>query len=154
MYVHRVHRQKRKSNLELIMEMEQSKKARTRHDGSQAARKDHWVARDIVVKVMNKSVGSGRYYKEKGVVLKVHDLYLAEVEILSSGDVLKLDQQDLETVIPRIGGKVLVVNGQYAGKTGRLESINTDRFCASVVLDDAGRAVEVPYEDFSKYSPA
>jgi DNA/RNA-binding protein KIN17 len=134
------------------MEMEQSKKkART------SSRKDHWVARDIVVKVMNKAVGGGKYHKEKGVIVKVHDLYVAEVEMLASGDVLKLDQQDLETVIPKLGGKVLVVNGPHDGCTGRLERINTDKFCASVTLDsgaDAGRMVELPYEDFSKYSPA
>lgn len=143
-------RQKRKSNLEMIMEMEQQKK-------KAKARKEHWVASDIVVKVLNKRVGDGRYYKEKGVIVRVHDLYLTEVEMLASGDVLKLDQQDLETVIPKIGGRVLVVNGVYDGSTGRLDKIITDKFCASILLDsgpDAGKVVELPYEDFSKYSPA
>lgn len=51
---------------------------------------------DQTPQVLNKKVGGGAYYKEKGVVIKIHDKYLAEVEILSSGDVLKLDQSDLE----------------------------------------------------------
>ena len=36
-------------------------------------RKRHWLTTDIVVRVMNKTVGDGEYYKKKGVVVKLID---------------------------------------------------------------------------------
>lgn len=92
------------------MEMDQRKKAKT-------LRNDYWLHKNIIVKVcplpppwslcftssparlaqvLNKAIEGGKYYKEKGVVLKVHDKYVGEVEILSNGDVLRLDQAELE----------------------------------------------------------
>lgn len=50
----------------------------------------------LLSQVLNKRIGGGQYYKEKGEVIKVHDKYVAEIELLRSGDILKLDQQDLE----------------------------------------------------------
>ena len=41
--------------------------------GALAARKDHWLTKGIVVKVMNKKLGDGKYYKAKGVVKEVVD---------------------------------------------------------------------------------
>ena len=41
--------------------------------GVLAARKDHWLTEGIVVKVMNKKLGGGKYYKAKGVVKEVVD---------------------------------------------------------------------------------
>lgn len=52
---------------------------------------DNWVAENIVVKVITKSLGE-KYYKKKGVILKVIDHYGAEIRMLESGDKLKLDQ--------------------------------------------------------------
>lgn len=61
-----------------------------------------------------------------------------------------------QTVIPNIGGKVLVVNGAYEGSVGRIVSVDMDKFCAQIKLDSgtwAGKTVDaLPYEDFSKYS--
>jgi hypothetical protein len=50
--------------------------------------------------VMNKTVGEGKYYKAKGVITRVHDRYVAELKMLDTNHVLKIDQSDLETVIP------------------------------------------------------
>lgn len=61
-------------------------------------RKRHWLAVDIVVKVLNKTVGDGAYYKKKGVVRRLVDRFTGEVEMLDGGDVLRLDQADCETV--------------------------------------------------------
>ena len=55
-----------------------------------------WLARDIAVKVMAEHLEG--YYKKKGVVVAVVDGYVAEVEMMDSGDVLRIDQAELETV--------------------------------------------------------
>jgi DNA/RNA-binding protein KIN17 len=64
---------------------------------------------------------------------------------------LRLDQSDLETVIPKIGNQVMIVNGAYREEICVLESIDVDNFCAdlkSILLSQIIR--KVPYEDFSK----
>jgi DNA/RNA-binding protein KIN17 len=55
-----------------------------------------WVTTGIAVKVMAKQLAD--YYKQKGVVLSVIDGYVAEVQMNESGDVLRVDQAELETV--------------------------------------------------------
>ncbi len=58
------------SNVESIIEEEKLKKMK-------AARKDHWLYPGIVVKVLNKRVGDGKYFKCKGVSGHVVRLTLA-----------------------------------------------------------------------------
>jgi DNA/RNA-binding protein KIN17 len=103
---------------------------------------------------MAKELKSAGYYKAKGVVEALAGRYVAEVAMLDSGDVVRVDQAQLETVIPSPGGRVLVVNGQYRGARGELVQIDTGRFQAQVVLSsgaDSGRKVWLEYEDVCKY---
>jgi DNA/RNA-binding protein KIN17 len=85
-----------------------------------------WLVPGIVVKVMSKDLEQHGYYKKKvrgvagrgalnhpacmailcaamqGVVEKVIDRYVGEISMLDSGDVLRVDQAQLETVIPQV----------------------------------------------------
>ena len=79
--------------MEEIMELEENKK-------ESQNRKDHWLTKGVVVKVINKKLADGAYYKLKGVVKAVHDQYVGEIEMLDSGDVIKIDQTFCETVVP------------------------------------------------------
>ncbi|CAM9004022.1 unnamed protein product [Rhodiola kirilowii] len=67
---------------------------------------------------------------------------------------LRVDQEELETVIPQIGGVVRIVNGAYRGSFARLVSVNTDKFCAKVQIEKGiydGRVLPaVEYEDICK----
>ena len=53
--------------------------------------------------------------------------------MLDSGDVLRLDQAHLETVVPNFGGKVLIVNGGYRGEHAILEDVCVGRTTFSVL---------------------
>jgi DNA/RNA-binding protein KIN17 len=53
--------------------------------------------------------------------------YVAEVVMLDGGDVIRIDQAELETVLPSPGGRVLVVNGPYRGSKGTLQGVDTSR---------------------------
>ena len=70
---------------------------------------------------------------------------------------IKLDQDELETVIPQVGGRVLVVNGAYRGAEAKLVAINVEQFSTSLqVLSGAhaGRTIEgIEYEDVCKLAP-
>ncbi|CAM9202353.1 unnamed protein product [Ascophyllum nodosum] len=138
----------------------ENKSGRAAGAGSGAAegRKDYWLREGIVVKVMNKKVGGGNYYKKKGRLRKVVERYVGEVKMLDSGDRLRVDQEDLETVIPAIGGEVVIVNGRYRGARATLLSLDTDAFAASVRVTsdgpDQGTVINsVEYEDICKASP-
>ncbi|CAN4096003.1 unnamed protein product [Withania somnifera] len=131
---------------ELVREEEQEKE--------RINRKDYWLCVEIIVKVMSKALADKGYYKQKGVIRKVIDKYIGEIEMLENKHVLRVDQEELETVIPQIGGFVKIVNGAYHGANGRLSAINTRNFCAKVQIErgvyDGKILKAIDYEDISK----
>ncbi|KAF4316756.1 hypothetical protein BBO99_00007330 [Phytophthora kernoviae] len=147
----------KRNAVDAIMEEEERRKkeqSRRMEEELKRQRKENWIATGIVVKVVNKKVGDGRYYKSKGVIKDVEDKYCATVELLESGDVLKLDQDDLETVIPKPGRKVKIVNGIGRGSIAKLLDISMEDFCARIRIDSGFRRGEildrVEYEDISR----
>lgn len=129
--------------------MKEEEKAKERTN-----RKDYWLFEGIIVKVMSKALAEKGYYKQKGVVRKVIDKYVAEIEILENKHKLRVDQEELETVIPQIGGLVKIVNGAYRGSNARLLGVDTEKFCAKVQIEKGiydGRVLKaVEYEDICK----
>lgn len=104
-----------------------------------------------MVKLVTKQLGPD-FYKAKGTVLRVKDNYLADVRLVS-GDVVRVDQQHLETVIPSVGREMLVVNGAYRGSKTVLEEVLVKHFMVRLRVKEGvrnGRIIEVPYEDASK----
>ncbi|GFP90708.1 DNA/RNA-binding protein kin17 [Phtheirospermum japonicum] len=114
--------------------MKEEEKAKERSN-----RKDYWLSEGIVV---------------KGVVRKVIDRYCGEIEMLENKHLLRVDQEELETVLPQIGGIVKIVNGAYRGERARLLTIDADKFCAKVQIEKGiydGRVIKaVEYEDICK----
>lgn len=108
-----------------------------------------WLAKNIVVKVVTKDLGS-KYYKQKGVVRDVLERYVGVVKLLDCGTKLKLDQTHLETVIPSVDRKVLVLGGQHQGQEAMLKTIHVESFSATLELQDGTIVNQVPYEQFSK----
>ncbi|XP_048566734.1 KIN17-like protein [Triticum urartu] len=139
----------RRSAIDDLMEEEEKAKDRSN-------RKDHWLCPGIVVKVMSKSLAEKghHYYKHKGLVKRVIDRYVGEIEMLESKHVVRVDQDELETVVPRIGGLVRIVNGAYRGSNARLLSVDMERFSAKLRIEKGlydGRILEaVEYEDICK----
>ncbi|KAM3197491.1 hypothetical protein ACQJBY_072887 [Aegilops geniculata] len=131
--------------------MEEEEKAKERSN-----RKDHWLCPGIVVKVMSESLAEKghHYYKQKGLVRRVIDRYAGEIEMLESKHVVRVDQDELETVVPRIGGLVRIVNGAYRGSNARLLTVDTEKFSAKLLVEKGlydGRVLEdVEYEDICK----
>ncbi|ESW27360.1 hypothetical protein PHAVU_003G195200 [Phaseolus vulgaris] len=136
-----------KSTLDEMMRDEEKKKEKIN-------RKDYWLHEGIVVKVMSKVLAEKGYYKQKGVVRKVIDKYVGEIEMLESKHVLRVDQAELETVIPQVGGRVKIVNGAYRGSIAKLLGVDTDNFCAKVQIEKGpydGRVLKaMEYEDICK----
>ena len=93
-------------------------------------------------------------YKKKAVVKKVVDGgYVGEVATLDTGDRVRVDQAELETVLPSVGGAVLVLRGEHRGIVGKLEGVQTSKFKAEVSLREGvmkGQTLAFDYEDISK----
>lgn len=75
--------------------------------------------------------------------------------MLEGGERLKVDQDDLETVIPSVDGTVLVLNGPGKGATARLLELDLDNFAAKIRVAEGPRRGDVltgvQYEDICKY---
>jgi len=124
-----------------------------------ALRSDTWLSEGLVVKILSKELESAGYYKAKGVVLKVVDRYVAEIEVISTpsgdgqGDVLRVDQRQLETVLPAPGGLCRVVNARYRGLKAEMIRVDVDRFQAQIQIQEGtyrGDRVWLEYEDVCK----
>jgi DNA/RNA-binding protein KIN17 len=87
----------------------------------------------IIVKIITSKLGE-KYYKKKGVIIKVENRYQAIIKMLETNDKIRIDQVHVETVIPAIGKKVLVVNGAYRGQQATLEDIHQDTFSVDITL--------------------
>jgi hypothetical protein len=70
-----------------------------------------WLQAGLVVCILNDTLAEGRYYRRTGIVRRVIDTFGGEVHV--GNDILKLDQDDLQTVIPEPSEYALVITGQY-----------------------------------------
>lgn len=131
------------------------KKQRRDKDDS---RKEYWLRRNILVRIISKKLAGGKYFRRKAVVDHVlDDKFTAEVEVLDSesdkrdgGDILRLDQDDLETVVPKEGKSVRIVNGPGRGKKAMVISLNPEQYKATLQVEDGTLLERVDYGDFSK----
>jgi len=138
---------------------EDAEKNPRKSDAVKEKRKDYWIREGIIVKVISKKIDKGSYYKRKCVIEEVIDKYTAKIEILDSdagakdgGDMLRIDQDDLETVVPKIGKEVMIVNGKGRGHIAEVVSLDKKNYSATLrLIEDDGQLIEnVDYEDFSK----
>eukprot|EP00617_Octactis_speculum_P009896 CAMPEP_0185780638 /NCGR_PEP_ID=MMETSP1174-20130828/99762_1 /TAXON_ID=35687 /ORGANISM="Dictyocha speculum, Strain CCMP1381" /LENGTH=338 /DNA_ID=CAMNT_0028470281 /DNA_START=140 /DNA_END=1156 /DNA_ORIENTATION=- len=145
---------KRSSALEALMKQEKTRKDASLAAEEKSQRKEYWLRPGIVVKVMNQKVGKGKFYKCKGVVESVVEHFIARVRLIESEKVLQIDQDDLETVIPKVGSDVIIVNGRCRGSAAELLSIDVRNFCVKLRVKDGKRRGQVldavEYEDVCK----
>ena len=113
-----------------------------------------WLAKGIVVKILSPALKSEGLYKKKASVRKLVDGgFVAELETLDAGVRVRVDQAELETVLPSVGGTVEVLRGAHRGIRGTLEGLDEAKFAARVTLREGpsrGEAMAFPYEDVSK----
>jgi DNA/RNA-binding protein KIN17 len=153
----------RTSNLATIIEEERSFKSKRVNAAATAAaaaavaaeiavpRREDWLLPGIVVKVMDATVGGGAYHRAKGEVIAVENTFGARLKMIESGDTLLVDAADLETVVPKEGGRVLLLQGKHRAARGDIVRLRVEDFGADVRLVSTGEVIErVPYEDFSK----
>ena len=128
--------------------MEEELKKKRLKELSDPAMENAWLKEGIMVKILAKSLGD-RYYKKKGRVVDVTDDFAALVQLKDVGAKVRVDQDDLETVIPNVGRMVVILWGKYDGEEAELTRIDTKKFQAELKLS-SGKLINLPYEQFSK----
>jgi DNA/RNA-binding protein KIN17 len=101
----------------------------------------------IIIKVITSKLGE-KYYKKKGIITKVENRYQAIIKMFNTNDKIRIDQVHVETVIPAIGKKLLVVNGAYRGQQAILEDIHQDTFSVDITLLTVRFIIIFKYSNF------
>eukprot|EP01041_Mallomonas_annulata_P012107 gene12107-25400_t len=87
------------SSLESLMLEEEKRKSSQLLLEDKKERKDYWLHQGIVVKILNRKLNNGIYYKQKGVVVGVIERYIAELKV--DNVLIRIDQEELQTVLPK-----------------------------------------------------
>lgn len=145
---------RKKSALDEIMEEQEAAKRRRTVKVAPSA-PPRWARSGIIVKIMAKALKSEGFYKEKAEVAGVETdeggRHVAQLRHLKTGAVLKVDQAQLETVIPKEGGRVVVLRGKHEGRGGTLVGVSAKRYQAEVEMGGPGGARSwFEYDDISK----
>ncbi len=108
-----------------------------------------WPRAGMVVKVVDASLPN--WHNRKCVVLNAGSSKI-EVMAVGSSDKRIVRASLLETVVPRLGGRVQLCGGEHEGRFGVLQEVLSSEFCGSILLDSMHEqvTVSVPYEWFSK----
>eukprot|EP01134_Creolimax_fragrantissima_P006424 CFRG6424T1 len=112
-----------------------------------------WLRSGIVVRVISRRYGKGKYYTSKVTVSDVVGLHMCECRSGSGRLLTGLTDDMLETVIPKKAmALVMVVRGEYAGELGQLVERDTRMSTGTVQLLRERTVHTFDYEDISEYS--
>jgi DNA/RNA-binding protein KIN17 len=98
---------------------------------------ENWLLENIQVKIITHTLGDGKFFKAKGKVTSLVNEYVAFVQVTnldSTTVTIKIDQDDLQTVLPSIHSECILVNGKYRGEKAILLELNDDKSKAKVKL--------------------
>lgn len=83
-----------------------------------------WILPNITLRIVSKEYKAGKYFEELGEVNDIMDAKTFSF-VTRKGDILEdLKENDMETVMPKIDGKVLILKGEHRGVTGTLKERN------------------------------
>jgi len=113
-----------------------------------------WVRPHIRVRIISKKLGGGIYYNKKARVEDVVSQFAFIVVMEDGGKLLEdVHEADVETVIPKIGGRVLILTSakQHRGEVGKLLEKNVSKAKAFVQLEGDLEILEVSFDDIAEY---
>jgi len=97
-----------------------------------------WLFPHTIVRIISKSFANGKYYLKKGKIVDVIGGGQCTLQLLETKKLVEVQQKMLETVIPRVGDKVMIVEGTHSGQVGKLMAKSTDESCGQAVIQLAG----------------
>ncbi|PHT25172.1 hypothetical protein CQW23_35191 [Capsicum baccatum] len=111
-----------------------------------------WLASHIRVRIISKDLKRGRLYLKKGEIMDVVgptscDICMDETRELIQG----VDQELLETALPKRGGPVLVLYGRHKGVYGQLVEKDSESETGIVRDGDTKELLKVRLEQIAEY---
>lgn len=111
-----------------------------------------WLRSFIRVRVISKELNRGRFYLKKGKVVDVVGPNTCDLTMDEGGELVQgVDQDFLETALPKSGGPVLVLFGKHKGVYGNLVKKDLDRETGVVRNADNHELLNVKLEQIAEY---
>ncbi|XP_016500970.2 protein MOS2 [Nicotiana tabacum] len=112
-----------------------------------------WLASHIRVRIISRDLKRGRLYLKKGEIMDVVgpttcDIWMDETREL----IQSVDQDLLETALPKRGGPVLVLYGRHKGVYGHLVDKDSEDETATVRDGDTKELLKVRLEQIAEYT--
>ncbi|KAK2662008.1 hypothetical protein Ddye_000582 [Dipteronia dyeriana] len=125
---------------------------RKKREGNDRKDRLAWLRSHIRVRIISKGLKRGRLYLKKGEVVDVVGPNTCDIAIDESGELVQgVDQDLLETALPKCGGPVLVLNGRHKGVYGNLVERDLDRETGVVRDADSHELLNVKLEQIAEY---
>jgi hypothetical protein len=130
-------------------------------DTKEETKDEPWLYKGVIVKVMDRSLGGGKFYKHKGKVYKVVDPkgkdsteetfgYQGNVKMITgpAKDLkIQIDQIHLEPSIPeKVNCEVLILKGIYKGKLATLAELDLETQSGIMRLPSSEEALKLQFD--------
>ncbi|KAH0645491.1 hypothetical protein KY284_033375 [Solanum tuberosum] len=127
-------------------------KKESRRSRDERSDKVSWLASHIRVRIVSKDLKKGRLYLKKGEIMDVVgptscDICMDETRELIQG----VDQELLETALPKRGGPVLVLYGRNKGVYGHLVEKDSEKETGIIRDGDTKELLKVRLEQIAEY---
>lgn len=138
-------------------EIEQKRKNNKRSRGGgrrseQSNAQVQWLTSHIRVRIISKDLKGGRLYLRKGEVVDVVGPTTCDITMDDSRELIQgVDQDLLETALPRRGGPVLVLYGKHKGVYGSLVERNVENETGVIRDADSHALLNVRLEQIAEY---
>lgn len=116
---------------------------------SSKSKNPSWLFPSTIVKIVSKTFAGGKYYLHKAQVIDVISADLCSAQLMNSKELLELDQKVLETVIPAVGEKVVVVKGPNKGRTAKVMQKAKGKAVIQFTADLSSE--EISFDDICHY---
>nr|GMD67575.1 protein MOS2 [Ipomoea batatas] len=112
-----------------------------------------WLTSHIRVRVISKALKGGKLYLKKGEVVDVVGPSTCDISMDESRELIQgVNQNQLETALPRRGGPVLVLCGKHKGVYGSLVERDTEKETGVVRHGDTHELLNVRLEQIAEYT--
>jgi len=113
-----------------------------------------WVRPELIVRVINQTVMGGRLYKEKMLVCDASSADRCSLRDAEGRVYHDMNESWLETVVPKeCGAAVMLVGGQWRGRTGRLVMRDRQKGAVLVRLEEEdGQEVMATFDELCAWS--
>ena len=108
--------------------------------GDKKRKKHKWVRPGLVCRIVSMKYQQGKYMDELGQIIDVPDCYTVSFQTQSQELLEDIEEKHLETVMPLIGEKVMMLKSEHAGQLGVLNERKKkeNKVTVKITLPDGG----------------